>query len=270
MKGCDCDSIDPGNQMEAIPKLANSDEDAAIAERRKKQEKIECYRDEGVFSKVSAPKSAIEEQAKKWCKQVYGKGMLPGVKGKSMQQNFNGLDFGAYWLSIESLSECKRPLRNAEKQRVEQFKRTLYGCEKDQKASLGGSAAAGCSQYNITMDGQSNENSPPWDRKTKKPNSCSVEKSKIVGNWFHGMINKFCDDVESNGKEKGLKKQYTDKDAKHVSKRLTRLNRRTPPPRLQRYDGYKFDFEWTRGSNCQLACRQAFKSLEGDTCKCLD
>jgi len=183
------------------------------------------------------------------------KGVIQGSSGKNVLQNFNALNFGAsYWLSVESASQCKREVKIDEKMCVEQFKRMLDGCDGNEKISLGGSAVAGCSRYNITMDIEGSENSPPWNRKMKKPNSCSIENSRVMGNWFDSMITKFCDGIESNGKEKGLKKQYIDKDATRKPKRSTLLEKCVPPPTLQKYPGYKFNFEWTGGSNCQMTC----------------
>lgn len=84
----------------------------------------------------------------------------------------------------------------------------------------------------------------------------SEESSRVRLDYWRPLYPKYCNEVNKEP-EKELKKPYSNEEIK-PQKRSYQINKPSPPPDPQEYNGLEFGFEWS-GGDWEGSCRTSSK-----------
>lgn len=93
---------------------------------------------------------------------------------------------------------------------------------------------------------------------------CSGDFSMVPFIYWELLYPKFCEEVNKDPK-KELIKTYSHDEIK-PQKRSYPIDKRSPPPDPQLYNGLRFGFEWS-GGDCQQSCEDTYHDLAQWACK---
>ncbi|CAI6342584.1 unnamed protein product [Periconia digitata] len=259
-KGCGCYQ-DDGVGIFALESPVDQTAAAAWWKNAIEQEDPICQKKDPKFSEMTAPQHvrdgdpSVEKAAKEWCASMNGKTVKDGdeVPYKFIQQ-----DLGSFWLSSSFRKTAPGNLRCGNEAKVvgddcfQSMMSAVERCAPHQATTHGAAIAKGCLFYNVTVDGTTDSRHPPWKGDKGKP-ECDPKVSNIEGTFFRGLYPQFCSQVKDG---EAIKKTLTNEDFKSSSN-----SKRAPPPSNSQYEGYKFNFEFSGGDNCEVSCDDAFGEI---------
>lgn len=226
----------------------------------------------GAPEEASDRGSGLTDAIKNWCESMDNKEIFTKSKGIDTQFKMFPQSYYSYWLSANfwyqasSSNNCGDSSKVSVDECTTSLTSAMKSCDPSGD-SHGASLAGKCIQFNITLDGDNNPYSPPWNRLPESAYSQCDTKAPggVLLNWFSNLYPQFCDEV-NNDKTKALSKDLTNKDFKAPSSKRY-LSIRTPPPSGSSYDGYSFHFDWSGGEgNCRKDCSVAFSSITSSKC----
>lgn len=216
-----------------------------------------------------------------WCGSIDGQKITkaPGIDTLFKMWAVNYYSFflsASYWYAAPSDHNCGNDVTLSKDECVKDLTYAMTQCDPDSGSTYGGGFASQCTFWNITMDGQQNADSPPWNPLSTEQNSGSCDRgtsSGVTAAFWKGIYPKFCTAVDADTtKKQTMQLSPNDYNAPSQKTRALRLRTRTPPPGPGDYQdkwgqSYSFEFDWPGANgNCRKTCSDAMSTL-ATSCK---
>ncbi|KAH7083835.1 hypothetical protein FB567DRAFT_93016 [Paraphoma chrysanthemicola] len=262
--GCGC-YLEENPLLLGLQHQINSEEVGKWYQKLQPQEQPICQERNDAVSELLAPQHerdgspSVESAAKEFCSRIDGKIV---TEGGQPEYQFNTHLFSTFWLSASFRNNAPSPQKCSKEAKVTKddcmngFNTAITRCEPYQKVTHGAAIPRGCVFYNVTLNGESNEHSPPWAPPQSKP-TCGSNITDITNVFFKNLYPSFCKQITQD--DKPLRKTLTNADLQPISRK------RTPPPSSKSFQNYWFEFSYGGGSEgCSKSCEQAFAEMNSN------
>ncbi|KAI9682141.1 MAG: hypothetical protein M1817_000195 [Caeruleum heppii] len=208
---------------------------------------------------------SVTSKIEEWCTAQDGKEVTKQPKGVDTLFAMYPTSYFSFWLSATNWYQatdesCQDTSKISKDECVKTLTTAMQTCDPNSGVTHGAALTGKCIVYNITLDGTTDPNNPPWNRlPDSKKAQCGEETSIVTYLFWDSLSKKFCDAVDAGDKSKGLEKDLTNADLKK-----RKIKARTPPPSSSDYEGSSFHFEWSGGTgSCLKECGDVMSDLSG-------